>query len=86
MTGERRKKIASIANKMKKTKHTTVDLVLASTFAHLCRDRKKFLKLRSPLKELKDFLEQRKILKIVVIEGLQVKIHLVMPKHYNRNI
>ena len=41
MTGERRKKIASIPNKMKKTKHTTVDLVLASTFAHTCRDRKK---------------------------------------------
>ncbi len=40
-----KKKIASMPNKMKKTKHTTVDLVLASTFGHTCRDRKKFLKL-----------------------------------------
>jgi hypothetical protein len=66
MTGERRKKIASIPNKIKKTKHTTVDLVLASTFAHTCRDRKKVSKIAISVERVERLSKQRKILKMKV--------------------
>ena len=58
---------------MKKTKHTTVDLVLASTFAHTCRDRKKVSKIAISVERVERLSKQRKILKIDVIEVCKLR-------------